>query len=205
MCTVYNLIYKNSYELNEGGIMGLLLGIIGVNVVAHTIGDKVVENTRAKQYAKVESERIRAEREAERIRAEQEAEKIRAKAELKAAKIQSKAIIKAAKIQAQRDVATTGMKTGFFTSLFGTQQQAGDLVNYREIPQTQDIPRVSYNNGSQSAQGTSGVIPQSTSTAVYQGGYTENRNEARPMFCRYCGTRYDADAVFCVNCGRDVD
>ncbi|MBO6300608.1 MAG: hypothetical protein J6N53_17390 [Lachnospiraceae bacterium] len=86
--------------------MGLLLGIIGVNVVAHTIGDKVVENTRAKQYAKVESERIRA---------EQEAEKIRAKAELKAAKIQSKAIIKAAKIQAQRDVATIGMKTGFFT------------------------------------------------------------------------------------------
>lgn len=185
--------------------MGLLLGIIGVNVVAHTIGDKVVENTRAKQYAKVETERIRAQREAERIRAEQEAERLRAKAELKAAKIQSKAIIKAAKIQAQRDVATTGMKTGFFTSLFGTDQQREDLVNYREITQEQEIPRVSYSNDSQSTRGTSTDIPQSRSTEVYRGGYTDTRNEPRPMFCRYCGTRYDADAVFCVNCGRDVD
>ena len=172
--------------------MGIIAGLIGVSIVANAISDTVVEKQRVQEQAKVEAERIRAQK------------------EIKTAKIHSKAIVKAAKINAQSEVAQTGMKTGFFASLFGVNNGQKMLDNGNS-----GWTQVSSNNN-YIPQSTTSYIPQkSTFTApgttynrTQVGYYNQNgySNETiKPMFCRYCGTKHDPDAVFCTCCGRDID
>lgn len=164
--------------------MGLIAGLIGVSIVANAISETVVGQQREKEQARIQAERIRAEK------------------EIKTAKIHSKALVKMAKINAQAEVAQTGMKTGFFSSLFGLNNEQrildGGNTGWAPVAQESYVP-----------QSTSSYIPQSSTYLPGDtGSYTDRTGAvsgtARPMFCRYCGTKHDADAMFCVSCGRSL-
>ena len=163
--------------------MGLIIGLIGANIIAKNIGNKCIEYAETKAEAQRESERIRAdaELEAERIRAKArlEAEQIKANSrarsdiiwagtDLRKKEMECNTILETERIRAQKEIANTSMKTGFFSLLLGNG-------NNRE-------------NDLDSSYLKSNPIPQ-----------IEVQRKAN--YCGQCGEKQDDDSVFCKYCG----
>ncbi|MCR5249227.1 MAG: hypothetical protein K6E50_01325 [Lachnospiraceae bacterium] len=158
--------------------MSLLLGLIGANVIAHTIGNKIVENTEAKARAQVQAAEIQR-------RKEIKAEKIRTAAEIKKAKIEAKNRVETVRLGTAASVMNTAMMTGAYPGY--NQAQQGYSGPYGQMGYNGGIPE---------------SIPQNGNVAGYiEGEYREVSAAPEICFCERCGKRRSPGAAFCGYCG----
>ncbi len=92
--------------------MGLIIGLIGANIIAKNIGEK------AKEYAQIKAD------------AEIEKARINAYANRDLAEIYSDTELGKEKMKFLRDIATTSMRTGMFGSLMGEKNEYAIADNY---------------------------------------------------------------------------
>ena len=116
--------------------MGLIIGLIGANIIAKNVGSKIVESVQAYSEGAVRSERARSD------------------ANIEIARIQSEMLQNVERMRMASDITTTGMKTGFFTSAMGNRNESyidncSDHESPRRLPQYAKVMYCSECGGKQ--------------------------------------------------------
>ena len=142
--------------------MGLIIGLIGANIVAKTIGDQCVKCVEKRNEGVIEKARL--ERDAQITSAQ-----IQSSSMYASTRVKYETLAEIEKIRAQKEITTTAMKTGMFSGALG-----GCAKNER-------IERKSQKKYSDNQENTA----RKALFCMYCG----ERLDSDARFCKYCGNK----------------
>jgi len=166
--------------------MGLIIGLIGANILAKTIGEKVVEAKEAKAAEKIEVEKHRSNMEIQREReiARSERDKARADVAIERTRAYMERDRLRADIEIERLRTMAAMQPNYFSNMYRQGQPA-----YQQPQQGYYIEN-GYPQNYQQPQNYAPDVPR----------LPDGQRVAR--FCPGCGKPHEPEDMFCQFCGK---